>query len=64
MNTKRGIKLLGEIDIAAVFKEYKNFYDGPVPGKPVVALFILDGLSPLDRNKTLEAVNLIKEKCC
>ena len=23
-----------------------------------------DGLTPLDRKKTLESVNLIKEKCC
>ena len=38
--------------------------DGPMPGKPEVAIFIPDGITPLNRKKTLEAVNLIKEKRC
>ena len=33
-------------------------------GKTVVAHFDPDGLTPLDRNKTLEDMNLIKDKRC
>ena len=64
MNAKKEIKLFGERSITAMFKQYKQLDDGPMPGKPVVAPFNTDVLNPLDRKKTLEAVNLIKEKCC
>ena len=64
MNAKKGITLFGERAIAAMFKEYKQLEDGPMPGKPVLAPFNPDGLTPLDEKKTLEAVKLIKEKRC
>ena len=64
MNAKKGIKLFVKREIAAIFKEYNQLYDGPILGKPVVAPFNSGGLTPLDRNKTLEAVNLIKDKRC
>ena len=64
MNAKKGIKLFLERAITAMFKEYKQLTDGPMTDKPVVAPFDPDGLTPLDRKKTLEAVNLIKEKRC
>ena len=35
-----------------------------MPGKPVVAPFNPYGLTPLDRNKKLENVNVIKEELC
>ena len=62
INAKKGIKLLVEIAIAAMFQEYKHLGDGPMPGKPVVTPFNLDVLTPLDKRKTLEDANLIKEK--
>ena len=47
-----------------MFKDYNQLDYGHMPGKPVVAPFNPDGLTPLDRKKTLEPVNLIKEKRC
>ena len=64
INAKKGIHLFRERYIAAMFKEYKELDDGPMTGKPVVAPFNPDGLTPLDRKKKLEDVNLIKEKRC
>ena len=64
MNTKKVINLFGEIEIAAMFKEYKQLDSGPMPGKLVVVPFNPYVLTPLDKNKTLEAVDLIKEKHC
>ena len=43
-----------------MFKEYNKKVDVPIPGRPVVAPFNNCVLTPLDRNKTLEAVSLIK----
>ena len=64
MNAKKGIKLFGDKEITSMFNKYKQLDDGPMPCKPVVAAFNPDQLTPLDRNKTLESVNLIKEKRC
>ena len=64
MNANKGINLFGERAIANIFREYKQLYDGPMPGKPLVAPFNTDGITPLYRKKTLEALNLIKEKSC
>ena len=64
MNAKKGIKIFLERAIADMFKEYTQLDDVSIPTKQVVAPFNPDGLTPLDRNKTLESVNLIKEKCC
>ena len=64
MNAKNRINIFGDRVIAAIFKKYKQLYDVPMPGKPVVAPFNPDVLSPLDRKKTLEDVKLIKDKRC
>ena len=64
MNEKKGIKIFVEIEITYMFKGYKQLDYGPMPGKPLVAPFNTDGLTPIDRNKILEAVNLIKDKHC
>ena len=64
MNSKKGIKLFGERLIADMFMEYKQSDDGPMSVKTLLVPFNTDGLTPLDKNKTLEAVNLIKEKLC
>ena len=64
MNTKKGIILFGEKAIVAMFKEYKQLDDVPMPGKPVVAPFNPDPLTPLDRKKKLEVMKFIKEKRC
>ena len=59
MNAKNGINTFGERAIVDMFKEYKKLDDGTIPGKPVVEYFNTDVLTPLDRKKTLESVNLI-----
>ena len=59
MNTKKGIKIFVERAITAMFKEYEKLYNAPMSGIPVVAPFNLDGLTPSDRKKILEAANLI-----
>ena len=64
INVKKGIKIFGERENSDMFKVYKQLDDGPMPGKPVVAHFNPYVLTPVDRNKTLEDVNLIKEKSC
>ena len=60
MNSTNGIKLFRERAITDMFKEYKHLDYGPIPGKPVVTPFNLDRLTPLDKKKTLESVNLIR----
>ena len=47
-----------------MFKEYKKLDYGTMTGKPVMAPFNPNGLTPLDRKKKLEAVNLIRDKSC
>ena len=32
---KKGIKQFGEREVAAMFKEYQQLDDGPIPGNPV-----------------------------
>lgn len=62
MNAKKGIKMFGECAVAAMFKEYKQLNDGPMPGKPVFGPISYDELSQQEIKEALEAVNLIKEK--
>jgi hypothetical protein len=64
MNTKEGIKRFGERAIAAMYKEYKQIDEGPIPGKPVFGVFNSTKLSWEEKKQALEAVNLIKEKRC
>jgi hypothetical protein len=64
MNAKKQIKLFGERAVAAMFKEFRQMNEGPMPGKPVFGLQDTSKLTPLQKKMTLEAVNLIKEKRC
>jgi hypothetical protein len=64
MNAKKGIKLFGERAVAAMFKEFRQMNEGPMPGKPVFGPQDASKLTPLQKKMTLEAVNLIKEKRC
>ena len=64
MNAKKAIDLFRERDITAMFKDDKQLDDVHMSGKLVVAPFNPDGLTPLYRKKTLETLNLIKEKSC
>jgi hypothetical protein len=64
MNAKKGIKRFGERAIAAMFKEYKQMDEGPMPGKPVFGVCDSTKLSWEEKRQALEAVNLIKEKRC
>ena len=61
MNAKKGIKLFGEREIASMFKGYKRLADGHMLGKLVVEPFNPDVLNPLNKKKTLEDINLMKE---
>ena len=53
MKAKKGIKLFRERLITAMFKEYKQLDDGPMPGKPVVAPFNPYVLTELYKRKIL-----------
>ncbi len=64
MSAKEGISRFGERAVAAIFKELKQLNDGVLPGNPVMQPISLEDLSPEDKQKALEAVNLIKEKRC
>ena len=52
MNAKKGIKILGERSIVAMFKDYTQLDDGPITSKPVMAPFNPDVLTPMDKKKT------------
>ena len=43
-----------------MFKEYQQFNDGPIPGKPVFVPISNAELISEDRKKSLEAVNMIE----
>ena len=58
---KQGIKLFGQVAVAAMIKEFSQLNQGAVPGKPVVVSVDVKTLTPLGK-KALPAVNLIKEK--
>mmetsp|Transcript_26947 Transcript_26947/g.39879 ORF Transcript_26947/g.39879 Transcript_26947/m.39879 type:complete len:200 (-) Transcript_26947:1357-1956(-) len=64
MSAKKGMKLLGESAVAAMFKELKQLDQGPMPGKPVVQPVNVDELSAEVKERAMEAVNLIKVKRC
>ena len=59
MTAKRGIKMLGESAIAAMFKEYQQLENLEVLGR-----IDPDSLTRDDKRKALRAVNLIKIKRC
>ena len=53
MNAKKAIKTFEEREITAIFKEYKQLDDEPMPDKPSVTPFNPDEPIPLDRKKKL-----------
>ena len=62
MSAKKGIKLFGEREIAAIVKELKQLEYGPMPGKKVVEAVDPDSLSKEEKYRVLNTINLIKEK--
>ena len=62
MQATRGFKLFGERAVAAMIKELKQLEEGPMPVKKVVTEINPDALSAEDKAKSLNAVNLIKQK--
>ena len=62
MHANKGIKLFGEMDIAATIKELKKLYEGAMPGNTVVIPIDPDELTDAEMRQVLEAVNLTKEK--
>ena len=62
MQPTRGFKLFGEPTVAAMIKELKQLEEGPMPGGKVVTAINPDTLSAEDKAKSLNAVNIIKQK--
>ena len=62
MKATRGFKLFGERAVAAMIKELKQLEEGPMPGKKVVTAINPDTLYAEDKAKSLDEVNLIKQK--
>ena len=62
MQATRGFKLFGERAVAAMIKELIQLEEGPMPIKKVVTTINPDTLSAEDKAKSLNAVNLIKQK--
>ena len=64
MSASKGIKKFGEKGLAAVIKEFTQLNKGAVPSKhkPVVVPIDPNTLSKEDKQKAMNAVNLIEEK--
>ena len=62
MPASKGIKLFGKRALAAMIKELKQLNNGSMEGKPVVVSINAEVFSEDDKQKALDAVNLIKEK--
>ena len=62
MSAYKGIKLYGEKEIAAFFKEFNQLDKGALDGKPVIGPIPLEELTDKEKEEALEAVNLIKVK--
>ena len=62
MPAKKGFKQFGQVDVAAMIKEFTQLNEGAVHGKPVVIPTEAKSLTSLEKRKSLRAVNLIKEK--
>ena len=62
MQATQGFKLFRELSVAAMLKEFKQLEEGPMPGKKVVTAINPETLSVEDKSKSLNAVNLIKQK--
>ena len=64
MSAKKGIDEFGKRAIAALFKEFKQLNDGPMPGKPVIEPINYDKLTKDMKEQAMNAINLIGQKDC
>ena len=62
MQATRDFNLFGDHAVAAMIKELKKLEEGPMPGKQVVNAIDPDILYVEEKAKSLNAVNLIKQK--
>ena len=62
MQATQGFKIFRERVAAAMIKELTQLEEGPIPGKKVVTAINPDTLSAEDKAKSLNAVNIIKQK--
>ena len=62
MSAYKGFKEFGERSVAAMMKELVQLDQGAVPGKPVVVEIDPDQLSPEEKRRALDAMNIIELK--
>ena len=62
IGASKGITLVGEISISAIFKESKQLGYGTMPGKKVMKAINPDLLSIKQKRMELSTINLVKEK--
>ena len=62
IHATKGIKLFGERSIAAMMKEFKQLYEGAIPGESLVVQLNPDKLIDAENSQALEDVNIIKGK--
>ena len=62
MQDTKGFKLFGELAVSAMIKDLKQLDHGAMPGKIFKALIKADKLTAEDKNNSLDAVDLNKEK--
>ena len=62
MQATQGFKLFGERAVVAMIKVLKQLEEGPMPGKKVLTAINPETLSAEYKAKSLNAVNLIKQK--
>lgn len=62
MTAKAGIKTFGDQALTAMLNKYKQLNAGPMPGKHVFGCIDPTTITPEEKHKALEAVNLIKRK--
>ena len=61
VSARTGIKMFGEEAVTAMIKEFSQLDRGAFPGKPVVEPIDSSTITPQEKKKALEAVNLIKK---
>ena len=64
MSAYKGMKIFGERAVVACLKEFTQYSEGVMPGKPVVIPIDAKSISKREKEEALEAVNLIKKKRC
>ena len=62
MSAKAGINKFGDKAAVAMVKYYRQIYKGTMEGNSVVTFIDTDTLSYEDKRKSLQMVNLIKQK--